>query len=100
LRIDHAEINNRIDRHRHVVTRHHLLPLDVDGHDAQIHSNHAVDDRDQKDQSWSFRAQQLSESKNDAAFVFSQDPNRLRKNNYGENDDGHGPTDQLRKRFD
>jgi hypothetical protein len=26
LRIDHAEINNRVDRHRHVVARHHLLP--------------------------------------------------------------------------
>ena len=25
LRIDHAEINNRIDRHRHVVARHHFL---------------------------------------------------------------------------
>jgi hypothetical protein len=57
LRIDHAEINNRIDRYRHVVTRHHLLLLDADGDDAQIHSHHSIDNRDEKNQTRPFRAQ-------------------------------------------
>src|SRR5260370_10795307 len=41
LRVDDAEINNRIDCDRHVVSRHHLLFLDTDGDDAQIHSHHS-----------------------------------------------------------
>src|SRR5207249_1752286 len=73
LRIDHAEINNRIDRYRHVVTRHHLLSLDANGHNAQIHAHHAIDDRDQKNQSRPFRAEYFSETTNHASFVFAQD---------------------------
>src|SRR5205809_7588896 len=92
LRIDHAEINNRIDRHRHVVTRHHLLPLDVDGHDAQIHSHHAIDNRDEENQPRAFRAEQFSETKNHATLVFAQDADCLRQNNDGKNDKGYGPT--------
>ena len=57
LRIDDPEINNRIDRYRHVVTRHHLLPLDVDGHNAQIHSHHSIDNRDEKNQTRPFGAE-------------------------------------------
>src|SRR5439155_17960936 len=76
LRIDHAKINNRIDRHRHVVTRHYLLPFDADGDDAQIHSDHAIDNRDEKNQTRPFRAEQFSEAKNHAAFILAQDADR------------------------
>ena len=97
LRIDHAEINNRIDRHRHVVSRHHLLLLDADGDDSQIHSHHAIDDRDKENYARTFRGEQFSEAKNHASLVFAQDPDRLRQDDDGKNDDGHGPTDQSRK---
>jgi len=92
LRIDDAEINNRIDRHRHVVTRHHLLSLDADGDDAQIHSHHPIDNRDEKNQTRPFRAEQFSQTKNHAALVFAQNADRLRKNNDSKNDKGYGPT--------
>src|SRR5207245_4805581 len=83
LWIDDPEIHNRIDRHRHVVTRHYLLLLDTDGDDAQIHSHHAIDDRDEENQSGSFCAEQFSQTKNHAALVFAQDANRLLQNDYG-----------------
>ncbi len=92
LRIDDAEINNRIDRHWHVVTRHDLLLLDTDGDDAQIHPHHFINYRDEKNQSRPFGAQQFSQTKNHAALVFAQDANRLRQNDYGKNDEGYGPT--------
>src|SRR4029077_12096045 len=95
LRIDDAEIHDRVDRHRDVVSRHHLLLLDAEGDDAQIHSDHAIDDWDQENYARPFRAEQFSETKNHAALVFPQDPDRLRQDDDGENDDGDGPTDYL-----
>src|SRR5580704_5173556 len=100
LWIDDPEIHNRIDRHGHVVTRHHLLLLNTDGDDAQIHSHHAIDDRDEENQSRAFGAKQFSEPEDDAAFVFSQDPDRLRQDDNDKNDDGHSPADQSRQYFD
>src|SRR5438093_3534106 len=100
LRIDHAKINNRIDRHRDVVTRHYLLPLDADRHDAQIHSHHSIDDGNEENQTRPFSAKQFSEAKNHAAFILAQDADRLRQNDYGKNDEGYGPTNQFWQCFE
>src|SRR6266481_2920549 len=89
LRIDHAEIDDGIDRDRHVVTRHHFLSLDVDGDDAQIHSHHAIDDRNEKNQSRPFGAEQLAETENHPALVLSQDADHLRQEDYGEENNGN-----------
>src|SRR5580693_6097878 len=62
--IDDAKINDGVDGHRHVIASHEFLTRDVDGHDAQIHFHHAIDDRNEKNQSGPFCAEQLAETDN------------------------------------
>ena len=94
--IDDPEINHRVDRRRHVVAGHHLLALDVDRHDAHVDPHHPVHDRDEEDQSRPFGAGQFAEAKDNASFVFAQNPHHLREDDDSENDDGYDPTNQPR----
>src|SRR5438094_2440496 len=92
LGIDHAEINNRVDRYRHIITGHDLLSLDVDCHDAQIHSHHSIDDGDEENQPRTFRTEQFPKTENHSSLVFAQDTDRLRQDNDGKNNERYRPT--------
>src|SRR6516225_9312751 len=67
-----------------VVPCHDFLTRDVDGHDPQIHPHHAIDDRDEENQSGPFCAEQLAETKNHPALVLAQDADHLRQDDHGE----------------
>jgi hypothetical protein len=60
----------------------------IDGHDAQIHPHHAIDDRNEENQSRPFCAEQLAETENDPALVLAQDADHLRQDDYGEENNG------------
>ncbi len=49
-RVNHLIVDNRVNRHDNVVGGDHLLRQDVDQRLAHIHPNHAVDERDEEDQ--------------------------------------------------
>src|SRR5262245_53687330 len=82
--IDDAKINDGVNGHRYVVPCHDFLASDVDGHDAQMHPHHAINDWDQENQSGPFRAEQLAETKNHPALVLAQDADHLWQNDHGE----------------
>src|SRR5258707_9201866 len=75
-----AELNG----HRHVVACHDFLARDVDGHDAQIHPHHAIDDRDQENQAGPFCAEQFAETENHTSLVLAQDADHLRQDETSE----------------
>src|ERR1700674_2886998 len=78
------KINDGVNGHRHVVACHDFLARDVDGHDAQIHPHHAIDDRDQENQAGTFCAEQFSETENHTSLVLAQDADHLRQDDHGE----------------
>jgi hypothetical protein len=77
LGIDHAKISDSVNRHWHVIACHDFLARDVDGHDAQIHFHHAVDDRDEENHSRVSLAHHLGNAdrgKGDASHDVRQNP--------------------------
>ena len=56
--IDHAEIDHRVDLHRDVVARNHVLTRDVEHDRAQVDTHHLLDERNHDDQAWSFHARE------------------------------------------
>src|SRR6266436_8012088 len=89
--IDDAKINDGVNGHRYVVPCHDFLARDVDGHDAQIHPHHAIDDPNEENQSGPFCAEQLAETENHPALVLAQDADHLRQDDYGEENNGKQP---------
>jgi len=74
--IDDPEVDDGVDGHRNVVLGHHLLARDDEGHDSQVHLDHAVHDRDEEDHARSFGAEQSAESEDDSTLVFPGDFHR------------------------
>ena len=76
-RIHHAEVDDRVDLHRHVVARDDVLRRHVHDDRAQADADHAIDRREDEDDARALRLrQQLAEPEDDAALVLVQDLDR------------------------
>ena len=71
--IDDIEIEYRVDFHRDVVARDHILARNLDDLDAQIHAHHFLDEGNQQHQSRPFDPLETPERKDHGALVFAQD---------------------------
>ena len=72
LRIDDAEVDDRVHLHGNVVARDEVLRRHVEHLGAQIDADHLLHDRDQDDESRSFDAIEAAEHEDHAALVFAQ----------------------------
>ena len=69
LGVDDPEIHDRVDLHRHVVPRNHVLARHVEHDDAQIYSDDLLKNRDHDDQPGPFYPRKPTESEHHAALV-------------------------------
>ncbi len=74
--IDHTEENDRVYLHGNVIACDYFLRGHIERYHPQIDLHHSVDDRDDEEQAWSFRAHQTTQAKNHTAFIFLYDPDR------------------------
>ena len=73
LRIDHAEVDHRVDLDRDVVPGNYVLGRHVHDDDAQVDPLHLLNDRDHDDQPGSLDLPEAAELKDHAALVLAQD---------------------------
>jgi hypothetical protein len=83
FRIDDVEIEHRIDLHRHVVARDHILGRDLDHLDAQIDAHHLLEERNQKNEARSPDALEAAEGKDDGPLILTQNLHARRDENEG-----------------
>ncbi|MOA27403.1 hypothetical protein D3C78_1482800 [compost metagenome] len=76
LRIEHAEIQHRVDLDRHVVAGDHVLRRHVQHHGAQIDPDHLLDHRNQQDQAGTLDLPEAPELEHHPALVLAQDAER------------------------
>ena len=95
VRVDDAEVGDRVHANGHVVARDHLLRRDVQRDRAQVDPDHLVDERDQQDQARALLRDQPAEAEDHPALVLAQDPDRRGEDDQDEDrDDGdHGDCD-------
>src|SRR5262245_16708493 len=86
LRIHHAEIDDRVHLHRHVVARDHILARNVQHHGAQVHAHHLLDAGHDDDEARSLDPPEAAEQEHDAALVLAQDAQR-REDEYADEND-------------
>jgi hypothetical protein len=73
LGVDDAEIDHRVDPHRDVVARDHVLARHVEHQRAQVDAHHLLDVGDQDDQARALHAGEAAEREHHAALVLAQD---------------------------
>ncbi|MNQ51334.1 hypothetical protein D3C85_653110 [compost metagenome] len=73
LRVEHAEVQHRVDLHRDVVTGDHVLRRHIQHHGAQIDPHHLLHHRNQQDQPRALDLPEAPELEHHRAFVFAQD---------------------------
>ena len=76
LRIEHAEIQHRVNLNRNVVAGNHILRRHIENHGAQVDPNHLLHHRNQQDQPWAFDLPETPELEYHPALVFTQDAKR------------------------
>jgi hypothetical protein len=86
LRIDHAEIHDRIDLHRYVVTCDHVLRGHVEHDGAQVDPHDLLDDRDDQHEPRPLHLPEAAEHEHHAALVLAEDADRRRDEYHDEND--------------
>ena len=74
--VDDPEVTDRVDARGHVVAGDHFLGRDVERDRAQVHADHAVDDRDEQDQARPLQRHQTPEPEDDPALVLTKDADR------------------------
>ena len=72
--VDHVEVQYRINLHRNVVARDHVLGGYLDDLNAQIHSYHFLKEWNQQHKARPLDPLKPSERKDDSSLVFAQDP--------------------------
>ena len=72
--IDDVEIEHRIDFHRDVVTRDHVLGRYLDDLDAQVHAHHFLDEGDQQHKAGPLDLLKAAKREDHGALVFPQYP--------------------------
>ena len=72
--IDHVEVEYRIDLHRNVVARNHVLGGYFDDLNAQIHPHHFLKEWNQQHETRSLHSLESTQCEDDRAFVFAKDP--------------------------
>ncbi len=73
FRVDDPEIEHRIDLHRHVVMRDHVLRRNLDHLDSKVHANHFLNERDQDHEAGPLHPVETTEGEDDGALVLAQD---------------------------
>ena len=91
LGIDDVEIEHRVDLHRDVVARDHVLARNFDHLDAQIHPDHFLDERNQQHEAGALDALKAAEREDHGAFIFAQDSHR------GDQQNDRHETDERKK---
>lgn len=79
LRIDHAEVDHRIDVHGDVVARNHILGRHVENDGSQADAGDRLDEGEDQDQTRTFDAGEAAEREDDRTLVFTQDADRARE---------------------
>ena len=79
FRVDHVEIEHRVDLHRDIVARDHVLARDFDHFDAQVDADHLLDERQQQHQPRPLDPLETAEREHDRALVFPEDAHRSRE---------------------
>ncbi len=77
--LHHPEINDRVDLHRDVVARNHVLRRNVEHQRALVHAHHLLHVGQQQDQPRPLHAGEAPEREHDAAFVLAKDAHRRRE---------------------
>ena len=85
LRINHTKVDHRIDLHRHIVTRYHVLARHIHHNRAQAHLDHLLYHGDHDDQPGTFYFPESSQRKDHPALVFPQDAERIQQQRYKNN---------------
>src|SRR5512143_1021623 len=76
LRLDHAEVDDRVDLHRDVVARDHVLRRVVEHDRAQVHPHHLLDAGNDDDEARSLDPPEAAEQEHDPALVLAQHAQR------------------------
>ncbi len=88
--IDHVEVEYRVNLHRDVVVRDHVLGRYLNDLDAQIHSHHFLDEGDQQHKAGSFDPLKTPQSEDHCPLIFPQDLHARRDQNERHNQDDRG----------
>src|SRR5262245_58813254 len=86
LGIDDAIINHRIDPHRDVVARDHVLWRDVEHTGAQVDADHLLDDRNDDHEAGALYPPEPAQQEHDGALILPQDAERIEQDDNGDND--------------
>ncbi len=90
FRVDHVEIEDRVDLHRDIVAGDHVLGRDLDDPDAQVDPHHFLEEGRQQDQAGAPYPLEASQGEDHAPLIFAQDPDRRSGDDDGdEHDDRH-----------
>ena len=77
LRIDHPEVDHRVDLDRDVVARDDVLARHIHDDRAQVHPHHLLHDRDDDHQSRPLHLPEAAEQEHHAPLILAQDPKRV-----------------------
>src|SRR5271166_1010358 len=86
--IDHVEVEHRVNLHRDVVVRDHVLGRYLDDLDAQVDPHHFLDEGDQQHKARSFDPLKAPQGKDHRSLIFAQDLHARRYHNEGHDQGG------------
>src|SRR3546814_6437143 len=72
LRVDDSEIDHRVDPHRYIIMRDHVLRGHIVDDRAQIGAHHLLDDRDQDAKPRPLHAGKTTKREYHGAFIFAK----------------------------
>ena len=87
LRIDDLEIEDRVNLHRDVVARDHVLARHLDDLDAEVDPDHLLRERDQQDQARASHCLEAAERENHRALILAEDLDARCEHESGEKHD-------------
>src|SRR5206468_11928032 len=86
--IDDAIVDHRIDPHRDVVARDHVLRWDVEHAGAQVDADHLLDDRNEDYEAGALHLPEPAQHEDHGALIFPQDAERIEQDDDND-DDGY-----------
>jgi hypothetical protein len=86
LGIDDAIVDHRIDPHRDVVARDHVLRRDIEHAGAQVDADHLLDDRNDDHEAGALHLPQPAQQEDDGALILPQDTERIEQDENGDDD--------------
>lgn len=93
--IDHVEVEYRIDLHRNVVARNHVLGGYFDDLNSQVHAHHFLKERNQQYEAGSLDFLKPTKREDNSPLVFAKNPYAGPDDDYNEDQENGGEIEKI-----